>query len=323
MTTLYLTNGDAAAELLRATTLDGPVLPWRDALHEGPIVAGASLEGLSALRVAYLRRRFGLPDEALAVGFVDRDEVMHDHGAFDRIEIWLEHDLYDQLQLLQILDFFASVGRTEGVVLVQADDFLTRQRPETIGRFAARARPLTAADLDLAQGVFADLGRSTPEHIVARLGTLGDALPFLDAALRRFVEELPAPESGLGLTEARILESVGRGEATPRSLFRHVALGETAPFLGDWSFYRLLDDLAFCAVPLVEGLPHIYPTLETERDDYLLADLFLSELGEAVLAGEEDHVAMSGLDRWWGGTRLDGHKVWRFDRETGALGAPS
>lgn len=44
--------------------------------------------------------------------------------------------------------------------------------------------------------------------------------------------------------------------------------------------------------------------------------------GQDVLAGEDDHVAMSGLDRWWAGTRLVGRKVWRYDRAAGKLVAP-
>jgi dipeptidyl aminopeptidase/acylaminoacyl peptidase len=33
-----------------------------------------------------------------------------------------------------------------------------------------------------------------------------------------------------------------------------------------------------------------------------------------VLAGEHDHVALSGLDRWGAGTHLQGRSVWRYDR---------
>jgi hypothetical protein len=34
---LHVTNGDSAAEGLRATGLARRILPWRDALHEGPV----------------------------------------------------------------------------------------------------------------------------------------------------------------------------------------------------------------------------------------------------------------------------------------------
>ena len=40
MTDLIITNGDSAADLLRLAGREGVILPWRDVLHEGPIVAG-------------------------------------------------------------------------------------------------------------------------------------------------------------------------------------------------------------------------------------------------------------------------------------------
>jgi hypothetical protein len=45
--------------------------------------------------------------------------------------------------------------------------------------------------------------------------------------------------------------------------------------------------------------------------------------GEDVLKREADHVALSGIDRWWAGTRLIGHEVWRFDRERQRLVPPA
>lgn len=42
--------------------------------------------------------------------------------------------------------------------------------------------------------------------------------------------------------------------------------------------------------------------------------------GARALAGEEDHVALNGIDRWIGGVHLHGHRVaWRFDEGTEAI----
>ena len=94
--------------------------------------------------------------------FAERDAVMAALAGYPRIELWFEHDLYDQLQLIQILACLAADARTEGVTLVQADDFLGRQRPDTILAFEALARPLDRADLDLGAGVWSALGSPTP-----------------------------------------------------------------------------------------------------------------------------------------------------------------
>ena len=130
MADLILTNGDTVADLLRRAGRDAAILPWRDVLHDGPVIAGA-LEACSAERVTYLARRFGIAEGEIAAEFAERDALMRAHGDFAHIELWFEHDL-DQLQLVQILAFFADVVRVEGVTLIQADDFLGAQRPDTI-----------------------------------------------------------------------------------------------------------------------------------------------------------------------------------------------
>src|SRR5581483_8756233 len=129
--------GDTAADLLAAAGKGDRILPWRDVLHEGPILA--DLAASTRARVPYLAGRFGFAEADIAAEFAARDAVLAAHSGFDRIELWFEHDLYDQLQLVQILAFFAQVGRREGIILVQADDFLGRQRADTVLRFASKA----------------------------------------------------------------------------------------------------------------------------------------------------------------------------------------
>ena len=320
MAELILTNGDSAAELLRQAGRVATIMPWRDVLHEGPIVAG-KLEAISAERVAYLARRFRIDRREIEEEFAERDALMRAHSDFESIELWFEHDLYDQLQLVQILAFFAEEKRTDGLTLVQADDFLGAQRPDTILRFGEQARPITQADIDLAAGVWADLAAPSPERVAARIETLDARLPFLKLALRRFLEELPAPASGLGRTEQAILAQISEGTIAPVRLFHEVIMQEEAAFMGDWSFFHILDDLASCDVPLIAGLA---PSMASETDTarFQEAELELTMAGEDVLAGEDDHVAMSGLDRWWAGTRHLGREVWRYDRGAAKLVAP-
>jgi len=39
--------------------------------------------------------------------------------------------------------------------------------------------------------------------------------------------------------------------------------------------------------------------------------LSLTEFGEAVLAHREDFSCYNPIDRWWGGTHLTNHRLWR------------
>ncbi len=317
MPDLIITNGDSAAELLAEAGKQGVILPWRDVLHEGPVVAG-TLERCSAVRSAYLSARFRIPENEVADTFAERDGLLRRAAEFERIELWFEHDLFDQLQLVQIL---ASLDHAENVTLVQANDFLGTQRADTILRFADRARPVERADLDTAAIVWSALASPTPEPIATLAETLDARLPYLKPALARFLQELPAPETGLGRTETAILDGISVGTKAPPRLFHEAILQEEAAFMGDASFYHLIDDLAFCEMPLIAGVPE-----PGAPDDYgarfRTAELELTMAGEEVANGEEDHVALSGIDRWWGGTHLQGRDVWRYDRSAGKLVAP-
>jgi hypothetical protein len=258
----------------------------------------------------------------MAPEFAERDAALRNHAAFDAIELWFEHDLYDQLQLVQILATLADLGRAERVTLVQADDFLGAQSADTILRFADNARPIVRADLDLGRFAWEALAAPTPEPVAALATSLDARLPFLRPALRRFLQELPAPGNGLGRTEVAILDGIAHGSTSPPRLFHTALLEEEAAFMGDWSFFHLIDDLATAEVPLVAGLPG---AVQGEDDivRFRAATLELTMAGDDVLAGEEDHVALSGLDRWWAGTRLQGRDVWRYDRLSGELVAPA
>lgn len=320
MATLIITNGDSAADLLAAAGRDGEILPWRDVLHEGRIRAG-TLEENSAERAAFLAGQFDLPVEEVAATFAERDAVMRRHAAFDRIELWFEHDLYDQLQLVQILSFLADEDRSAGVVLVQADDFLGHQRPQTILRFAERARAIGEAELEIGDLVWADLAMPTPDYVVRRLGQPLNRLPFVAPALLRFLEELPGP-NGLSRTEEAALAAIAAGTAALGRLFGAVLAKEQAAFMGDASFFAMLGALAFAEIPLIAGYTPV-TGVDDPRETLALPTLELTEAGRAVLAGEADHVALNGLDRWWAGTRLKGRDVWRYERASTTLLPPS
>jgi hypothetical protein len=48
----------------------------------------------------------------------------------------------------------------------------------------------------------------------------------------------------------------------------------------------------------------------------------LTAAGRRVLDGDEDHVALNGIDRWIGGVHLVGREVpWRWDDGVEAVGA--
>lgn len=324
--TLVITNGDSAVARLAEAGIGGAVLPWRDVLHDGPVPATPVLERLSAIRSAFIAGDLGLERDEVETEFRTRDAAMRAHAGFARVEIWLEHDLYDQLQLLQILDFFRAEGRREGLFLVQADDYLGHQRPDAMLTLAARATAVTEAQLALAGEVWAAFTAPTP-HALAELATADlSPLPHLKSALVRLLAELPDPVRGLTLTEERALKRLEISDVSTGELYRSVCDEDEAQFLGDASFFRRLDGLAFVDRPLIEGLPgpsQAFCGLGRKPGEgyaaFARAPLRLTGAGRAVLAGRLDHRVVNRADHWVGGVHVSPAALIRYDRATAHL----
>jgi hypothetical protein len=90
---------------------------------------------------------------------------------------------------------------------------------------------------------------------------------------------------------------------------------EEAPFMGDWSFWGVLDRLALADEPLIEGLEGapFRPEEEETVRRYLGSTLGLTPFGIDVLAGRADQAEQNAIDRWWGGTHLTNDMLWRWD----------
>jgi len=321
---LVITNGDVAGELLRNTLQGAEVLPWRDVLYEGPVPLTGTLEDLTKLRVEHLAASGGGERAAIEFELTARDRGLATSPNFDRVMLWFEHDLYDQLQLLQVLDWFAANPRDPGsLVLVQTEDFIGRQAPEVIGSLAGTEEALIPEQLDLARHAWTAFRQMTPETWAALLGEDLTGLRFLRPSVLRMLEELPGVD-GLSRTEREILKAVQAGPAMAVAVFMAVQNQEDAQFMGDWSFWRLLDQLALAEEPLIEGLnaaPFRHDVPEF-AEPYLKSTPRLTALGQEVLDGGGDWAAHFGVDRWWGGTHLTRDSVWRWNGAEERLVAP-
>ena len=313
---LHVTNGDHAADGIRASGIGGEVLPWRDVLHEGPVPAGLSLLELSDVRADFIASD-GLDPVELRRDFAARDLALQGFAAHDEVVLWFEHDLYDQLQLIQLLDFFA--GEEPGgtrLSLVCGAEYVGPSSSERLAaRFAGR-EPVTEAQLALGRAAWAAFRSPDPREIERIAAGDTSALPFLRAALARHLEQYPSARNGLSRSEQQALEAIGAGARTVRDAFFAHQQREEPIWLGDWSFADYMEGLADGAHPLVAL---------GNGTDVMARAVSLTETGERVLAGREDRVRLNGIDRWLGGVHLGGvhlgggDRVWRWDAEVGRL----
>jgi hypothetical protein len=331
---LHVTNGDSAAHTLGRTSLGGAALPWRDVLHEGPV--------LPVPRPAFLDARAGFlavtgwgAQAALAAEFRERDEELLSALRAGRpVVLWFEHDLYDQLQLLDVLALVhdARVPH-ETLELVQVGSFPGRPGFRGLGELSAeeletlwpQRAPVRAALLADAAAVWDEVRADDPRALARRAGSAIGALPFLAAALARFLEELPATDDGLSRTERQLLRVLAEGPRSPARAFVAAQEREDAPFHGDTWVFRVLRELGRGEVRLVEtdaGAPVPEPAVPVGGSDGNSVELVLTPTGQRVLDGEADRVALLGIDRWVGGTHVTGDAVWRWDGDQRAVVAP-
>jgi len=319
---LHVTNGDLAAARLAAAGVPGDVLPWRDALHEGPVRAGLPLRALSLERARYLALEGWGEESALRRGFEDRDAVLATAGAREEIVLWFGQGLCDQLQMLQVVDALGRDPMVRGRVrlILHAGAIGGQLTPDPVQLLHGRRQPLRPPLFQLVAQVWSAFRSPTPEPILALVQEGIDGLPGLAAALRRHLQEFPSMRGGLSRTEHQILEVCSTrpvGAELAYELAHHRA--EPRPFMGDGVFCWHLRRLARPPVPLlrIDGPPGLGLQDRT---------LMVTEPGRAVLAGEIDVVRSRGIDRWLGGVHLEGrHSPWRWDdvRETlRALPAP-
>jgi hypothetical protein len=208
---LHITNGDCAVAVI-SKIVSGTILPWRDALHEGPVRSGLSLEELSRERAQFIADAgWGSFDQVLK-NFQERDAAFQEAGKHDEIVLWFEHDLYDQLQLIQVLDGLAAL-RGPPISLVCEAEYLGNMAPQRAAELFALRNPVLRRHFQEAQAAWAAFRSHDPTQIDPQKPK---ALRFLGAALRRHLEEFPWTTDGLSRTERQIRE--GRTQEEPAFL---------------------------------------------------------------------------------------------------------
>jgi len=327
---LHITNGDAAANVLRRAGITDPILPWRDVLHEGPVPSGLSLRELSKVRAEFVAEcGWGRLEEVMRQ-FDLRDETLESSGADADVVLWFESDLYDQLQLCQVLGWYRDQSTVPRLSLISSTDAadgrfrgLGSMQPEAIAELARQAQPVKRDQLELAARAWEAFRSPEPTALdkVRREGT--QPLPDLGGALMRLLQELPALKNGLSRTEQAALSAVAEGKHAPAEIFVAVHTREERPFMGDWPFWRLLARLTSGATPLLElasGARPRFPPQVPAAAAFGAQRFRLTPAGREVLEGRKDAIHTIGIDRWWGGTHLRSNgTVWRWDESSGTL----
>ena len=189
--------------------------------------------------------------------------------------------------------------------------------PDEVGNWRPPIVDVTENELATAQAAWQAYRSPTPEACVDLLRQDLSALPLLKPVLLDLLAELPSVSSGLGATEMRMLEMIGRGYSLTNDLFDNSDIRQTHVF-NEFEYGYLLDGLAFGPTPAVAGLDEELRTMRRDnlRDRvhaYKRSRLSLTDFGKAVVAHKEDFSRHNPIDRWWGGTHLTNDNLWRWN----------
>ena len=306
---MHIVNGDATAEPLRRSGVPGTVAVWADVLHEGPVPSDIDDPGWRETRARFLSKHGFISYADALSTFATWYAALDSFVEHDEVVIWLEHDLFDQLLLLHHLEWIARRDRARTrFSLICIDRFpgiepfhgLGQLNPRQLASLLGSQQEISAAQIALGRRAWSAFTGNDPMEVQRLIDADTSALPFLEGALRRLLEEYPALETGLPRTERHALESLRDGPHSKTGLFRAVRGREDRVFMGDTTFWNRLEAMERGRWPLIA------------IDD----DVSITDAGQRVLDGALDWVEMGGIDRWIGGVHLRGTRVpWRWDRK--------
>lgn len=313
---LNITNGDCAVDIMKKANIPGDFLPWRDILHDGPVPECLSLDDLSKIRAQFIVDRGWGTLEETAKQFIERDNILKSIDKYEKAILWFEHDLYDQLQLLQILDWLNKHRPKEvDLSIICVDRYLGTLLPSEMIELFEYEEPITEDHFILASLAWSAFRSNSPDKWCALLKRDTDALPFLEGAIMRLLDEYPSVITGMSRTSEEALKIIAQREHRFSKIFDCYQKTEERRFLGDSSFLMILEQLLESSPPLVKLTKGHELNLASSLD----AELTITSAGKDVLAGVKNWIEVVELDRWVGGVHLTSDNAWCWNSTSKSL----
>jgi hypothetical protein len=252
----------------------GAYLCVADPVCVGPAREEGGLEGWVLRRARFVAGHAGVPEAEARARLGREYTALLDLGRDDAPPAWLwfEHDLWDQAALLRVLSLLPTKP-IDRLLLVPADG--RRVFPELGDAELAALRPVPLAEAQREAAAAAWRGFTDPDpRGLDALARQDLPLPFLAAAMRRHLMDLPWTTDGLALTERRALRAVAEGASGRREVFGILRAGDPVFHVTDLIVREVLRRLQ-------DGLP---PLLEPGE-----APLRTTARGAVVLAGRARH----------------------------------
>jgi len=258
---LHITSGDIAGNSLAKSGIPGEVFVWHDILYDGPRKPGWPDDGTLDVRARFLEESTGggLERSYILKTLKEQYLKLTTAGDCSQIILWFDACLFDQSMLVHILTCMHHHGILK-VELLCVDAFpgvvpyngLGQLQPSQFASVYDRRQSVTDDQFKYAKIV--DKAFANQDlRLFSELSCDADApLPWIPAAIRRWLEEQPDPKTGLGRLEKLALEAIGGGFEKPGKIFSAVAAADAPPqYWGDITLWAKINAMADRNPPLV------------------------------------------------------------------------
>lgn len=258
---LHITSGDIAGDNLVKSGIPGEIFVWHDLLYDGPRTPGWPEDDTLDARAGFLSDSTGdgLSREYVLETLNAQYAKLKSAAEYDMLVLWFDACLFDQSMLCHILSCLRILG-TEKADLLCIDAFpgidpyhgIGQLSPEQLASVYDQRQPLKTDQFLFAERV--DRAFACQDHDAFKeLSVLAEApLPWIPAAVKRWIEEQPDKETGLSRLEYLALEAIRSGSETPADIFACVSAKETPPqYWGDITLWEKINTLADREPPLI------------------------------------------------------------------------
>lgn len=259
---LHITSGDVAGENLKKSRISGEVFVWHDILYDGPRNPGWPDEATLSARALFL--------EVVTAGGMKRGEILETLRLqylkletarnYDAVILWFDACLFDQSMLSHILACMKAKG-IETAELICVDAFpgivpyngLGQLLPEQLASVFRQRQPVTKEQFCFAELVDRAFALQDHTEFNALSNSGNTPLPWIPAAVTRWLKEQPDEATGLRHLEQLTLDALRFGCTTPKEIFVFVAAHDTSPqYWGDTTLWAKINKLATRRPPLVK-----------------------------------------------------------------------
>lgn len=322
--TLHIRCGSDVMYKLAMAGFSGDFLNFADPYIQGPVPAEQDQERFIRIRGDFIVGNNWRQKEQAYTDLSADYDALERAREYERIACWFEHDAYDVLIFLKLLHFFSDSAKRPGeVIFLCVDHYPGVKLFNGIGQLPAQAMRLLWQQFAPVEKVHYRFGKlcwqaytdTTPAALRQMIKLDPSPLPAVLPALRRHIRELPWLSDGLSLTERLTLSILAeQGPQNAAQLFYHWYTTRYEPlvFMGDSSYWRVLDGLAQARRPAIE-------VVKDSRKPVAWR-VSLTDFGQELLMGKANWLEHNEYDRWFGGTHnLSGAAIWCWDEASGEV----